>query len=150
MVGATVPADQPARGEGDPRPPAEIPVTSRLTLAARLLRLAHGAVAALGLASLATLWGCALTRRRGWPLHAAMAWLGVQGIAIVVGRGNCPLGPLQRTLGDPTPLFELMLPPGAAKRAFPVLFAATAAGVVGMWLRPPITESGGRLSAKAG
>ena len=93
------------------------------------LRIFHIAVALLGLSSLAYLWICAVTGRRDLWLGLAIGWLGVEGIAVLVGRGNCPLGPLQRRLGDPTPCFELVLPPGAAKAAFPVLFVLVLCGL---------------------
>jgi hypothetical protein len=103
--------------------------TRRLTSAAMALRTFHIAVALLGLGSLAYLWICAVTGRRDLWLALAIGWLGVQGIAVLIGRGNCPLGPLQRRLGDPTPFFELVLPPRAAKAAFPVLFVLVAGGL---------------------
>jgi hypothetical protein len=58
-------------------------------------------------------------------------------VALVIGRGNCPLGPFQARLGDPVPLFELVLPPRAAKAAVPVLAAVTAAGVAALVVLPP-------------
>jgi hypothetical protein len=53
----------------------------------------------------------------------------IEGAALAVGRGKCPLGPLQAKLGDPVPLFELVLPPRGAKAAVPVLAAASVAGI---------------------
>jgi hypothetical protein len=100
-----------------------------LSNAAMALRTFHVAVALLGLGSLAYLWICAVTGRRDLWLGLVIGWLGVEGIAVLIGRGNCPLGPLQRRVGDPTPCFELVLPPRAAKAAFPVLFALTAGGL---------------------
>ena len=50
-------------------------------------------------------------------------------MALVIGRGNCPLGPLQSRAGDPVPLFELVLPPRAAKAAIPILAAVAVAGL---------------------
>src|SRR5687768_6580427 len=47
--------------------------------------------------------------RRDRALPRSIAFLGVEGIALVVGRGNCPLGLFQRDLGDPVPFFELVL-----------------------------------------
>ena len=79
---------------------------------------------------------CALTGRRDRALGAALAALSVQGVTLVIGRGNCPLGPLQRQLGDPAPLFELVLPPRAAKVAIPALIAVTLGGVAILALRP--------------
>ena len=45
-------------------------------------------------------------------------------------RGNCPLGPLFRRLGDEKPLFELVLPRRAAKLAIPLLTSITSVGAV--------------------
>jgi hypothetical protein len=101
----------------------------RLSNVAMALRVFHIAVAVIGLASLGYLWTCAVTGRRDGWLGLAIGWLGVEGIAILIGRGSCPLGPLQRRLGDPTPCFELVLPARAAKAVFPVLFAVTAVGL---------------------
>jgi hypothetical protein len=65
-----------------------------------------------------------------------MALLLAQGAALAVGRGNCPLGPFQRRLGDPVPMFELVLPPRAAKAAIPILLVVAATGIVAVLLRP--------------
>jgi hypothetical protein len=43
--------------------------------------------------------------------------------------------PVQRRLGDPVPMFELVLPPRAAKKAVPALAAVALAGCV-LALRP--------------
>jgi hypothetical protein len=58
-------------------------------------------------------------------------------VALVIGRGNCPLGPFQARLGDPVPLFELVLPARAAKAAIPILAVVTIAGMAALVLRPP-------------
>jgi hypothetical protein len=42
------------------------------------------------------------------------------------------MGPLQQQWGDPVPLFELVLPPKAAKAAVPALAALTVAGLLGL------------------
>jgi hypothetical protein len=106
---------------------------------ARALRLAHAVIAVAELTGLAYVWACALQRRRDRWLTTAVGILCVQGIGVVIGRGNCPLGPLQRRLGDPTPLFDLVLSPRAAKAAFPVLLVATLTAMVAVLMRPPIT-----------
>ena len=55
---------------------------------------------------------------------------------VAANRGDCPLGGLQRErLGDPVPLFELVLSPRAAKRAVPTLGAITAAGLALLVIR---------------
>ena len=102
---------------------------------AKALRVAHIAIALAGLSSLGYVWLCALTGRRDRILSAALATLSVQGAALLIGRGNCPLGPLQQRLGDPKPLFELVLPPRAAKAAVPVLIAVALGGVAIVALR---------------
>jgi hypothetical protein len=101
----------------------------RLTGAALALRTVHVAVATVELAALGDLWFCALTNRRGKALWVAVAVLALEGVGLVVGRGDCPLGPLQERVGDPVPLFELVLPPRAAKAAVPVLASATFLGI---------------------
>ena len=54
---------------------------------------------------------------------------------MAANHGDCPLGPLQERLGDPIPLFELVLSPAAARRAVPALGLVTAAGLVLLVLR---------------
>jgi hypothetical protein len=70
-------------------------------------------------------------------LAASIGFLLVEGGALVVGRGDCPMGPLQAEWGDPVPFFELVLPPRAAKAAVPILALASVAGMVAVALRPP-------------
>jgi hypothetical protein len=102
---------------------------SGLGLRARVFRLAHAAWAFASMASLGYIWASALRRRRDRLVWACVGFLSLEGIALIVGRGNCPFGPLQRRLGDPVPLFELVLPPRAAKAAIPVLTVVTLAGI---------------------
>jgi hypothetical protein len=96
---------------------------------ARTFRIVHAAWSVVGLASLAYLWACATTGRRDRGLAASIAFLLVEGGALVVGRGDCPMGPLQAEWGDPVPFFELVLPPRAAKAAVPALAAVSLAGI---------------------
>ncbi len=101
------------------------------------LRTVHASIAAVELASLGYVWWCAFTRRRDRALRVAVAALWLEGVALVIGRGDCPLGPLQDRLGDPVPLFELALPPKAAKAAVPVLTGIALAGMaLLLWRRP--------------
>jgi len=102
---------------------------AELGCGAKALRLGHIGIAVVELGSLAYIWYCALSGRRDRLLGAALATLSVQGVALVIGRGNCPLGPLQKRLGDPGPLFELVLPPRAAKAAIPIFFVVALSGV---------------------
>jgi hypothetical protein len=52
-----------------------------------------------------------------------------------MGGGTCPIGPIQQRLGDPTPCFELVLPPRATKAAFLVLPPVALGGVILVALR---------------
>jgi hypothetical protein len=113
------------------------PVVARLSRGALALRAAHTALAVVELIGLGYLWACALRRRRGRLLTASVGLLVAEGAALVVGRGDCPLGPLQERCGDPTPLFQLVLPPRPAKAAVPVLAAVAVGGVVALAIRRP-------------
>jgi hypothetical protein len=104
---------------------------------ARAFRTFHALIAFVELAGLGYVWWCALTRRRGPYLGVSIAVLGIEGAGLIVGRGNCPLGPFQRKLGDQVPLFELVLPPRAAKAAVPVLSGVAIAGIALAVLRRP-------------
>ena len=95
------------------------------------LRAAHALIAVVQLVSLGYVWGCAISGRRAPHLELAAGLLVTEGAALVIGRGNCPLGPLQEQLGDPVPLFELVLGPAAARRAIPIL-ASVAVGGIGL------------------
>jgi hypothetical protein len=105
--------------------------------AAAAFRALHTAIAIVETAGLGYVWVCAITRRRDRVLRAAIAVLSIEGVALVIGRGNCPLGPVQGRLGDPVPLFELVLPPRVAKAAVPALTAVAASGIALVLLRPP-------------
>jgi len=117
----------------DVLPPSDRPTLGR---AAACFRVLHTLIAVVDLIGLGYVWVCALSHRRSTLLRLSVGALVVEGAALVVGRGNCPLGPLQRTLGDPVPLFELALPPRAAKAAVPVLAAVSVAGLVLLAARP--------------
>jgi hypothetical protein len=103
-----------------------------------MFRIAHAAWSVASLASLAYVWACALGRRRDRPLAGAVAFLSLEGLALIVGRGDCPMAPLQRRLGDPVPLFELVLPAAAAKAAIPVLTLVTIGGFAALIVRRPL------------
>ena len=92
-------------------------------------RAAHGLIAIAFLASIAYIWWCALTGRRGTWLRRVIVGLVGEGVVVAANHGDCPLGPLGDRIGDDVPLFELVLSPRAAKRAIPVLGAVTAAGL---------------------
>jgi len=109
--------------ELNPRPAKKLP------RAALAFRAAHAAIAVEMLLAIAYVWWCALSGRHGRLLHIAAASLIGEGVLVSANGGDCPLGGLQQRLGDPVPLFELVLSPRAAKRAVPTLGAITAAGL---------------------
>jgi hypothetical protein len=100
-------------------------------------RAFHTAIAVEQLLAIAYVWWCAITGRRDRLLRIAVATLIGEGVLVAANRGDCPLGGLQERLGDPVPLFELVLSPRAAKRAVPTLGAITAAGLVLLVVRGP-------------
>jgi hypothetical protein len=106
-----------------------------LSRSAVALRAGHTAIAVVELGCLGYVWACALTGRRDALLRVAIGILGAEGVGLVIGRGNCPLGPLQQRLGDPVPLFELILPPTWARRAVPILAGISLVGIA-LALRP--------------
>jgi hypothetical protein len=110
---------------------------STLGTKARRWRIVHAAWSVAGLSSLAYVWMSALTGRRDPVLWSAVGFLLVEGGALIVGRGNCPMGPLQAEWGDPVPFFELVLPPRAAKAAVPALAGASVAGIAAIVVLPP-------------
>jgi hypothetical protein len=83
------------------------------------------------------IWVSVLTRRRSPSMWAAIVFLVAEGAALVVGRGNCPVGPLQERWGDPVPFFELLLPPRAAKAAIPILAIVSVAAILAVVIRRP-------------
>ena len=121
------------------RPPASQPVVSWATLGgrARAWRVLHASWSVAQLWCLGDIWVSAMTRRRSRRLWAGVAFLGVEGAALIVGHGDCPVGPMQAEWGDPVPFFELVLPPRAAKAAVPLLAVVSVAGIVGLALRRP-------------
>jgi len=109
----------------------------KLSRAAMSFRALHAAIVVEQLLAIAYVWWCALSGRRDHLLRMAAASLIGEGVLVIANRGDCPLGPLQDRLGDPVPLFELVLSPRAAKRAVPTLGAITAAGLVLLMVRGP-------------
>jgi hypothetical protein len=115
---------------------------STLGIGARLFRVAHFVWGGFNMVALGYVWACALLRRRDRYLSSSVGLLGSEGVALVIGRGNCPFGRFQRRLGDPVPMFELLLPPRAAKAAIPILTLFTFSGFAALLLRPPADQNG--------
>jgi hypothetical protein len=118
-------------GENNSRPAA------KLSRTAMSFRVFHAAIAAVELLAIAYVWWCAITGRRDRLLCIAVAILIGEGVLVTANRGDCPLSGLQERLGDPVPLFELVLSPRAAKRAVTTMGAVTSAGLVLLVVRSP-------------
>jgi hypothetical protein len=103
--------------------------TPPLTPGALAFRALHTAIAAGFLHAIAYVWWCALSGRRGPLLRVAIVALTTEGTLVAANGGDCPLGGLQGRMGDPIPLFELVLSPRAAKCAVPVLGGVATAGI---------------------
>jgi hypothetical protein len=101
----------------------------KLSRSALTVRFVHAAIATWFLLAIAYVWWCALTGRRGTLLDFAVTALVAEGALVAANGGDCPLRGLQERVGDPVPLFELVLSPRAARRAVPVLGAVSALGI---------------------
>jgi hypothetical protein len=123
--------------------------TKRLSPAARVFRVAHGAVTVGFLGAITYVWWCALTRRRDRWLRLAVSALVTEGVVVAANHGDCPLGPLQARFGDPVPLFELALSPTAARRAVPTLGLVTTAGLILLARRAPSRQEYAPLADSA-
>lgn len=110
---------------------------SKLSPAAIAWRFIHASIAVGFVSAIGYVWSCALTRRRGPLLNAAVFALTSEGVLVALNHGDCPLGGLQRRLDDPVPFFELVLPARIAKRAVPALGVVTVVGLGTLWMRPP-------------
>jgi hypothetical protein len=104
---------------------------------AKAFRVAHLLAGVVNMSALGYVWLSAVRRRRDKSLAASVGVLSAEGLALVIGRGNCPFGPFQESLGDPVPMFELFLPPRAAKAAVPILTILVLTGFAAVALRPP-------------
>jgi len=115
---------------------------SELGPPAKAFRVVPAAWALVSMASLGYVWLAALSRRRDRWLAVSATFLSLEGVALIAGRGDCPFGPFQKRLGDPVPLFELVLPPRAAKAAIPVLVVVSLAGLAAAAIRGPRGDAG--------
>jgi hypothetical protein len=128
-------ADRTPSARGAPEPGKR--TWAELGARARAWRLLHAAWSGAQLACLGLLWARLIQRRRDPATWAAVAFLAAEGGGLVVGRGDCPMGRVQEAWGDPTPFFELLLPPRAAKAAVPALAVVAVATIAGLVVRSP-------------
>jgi hypothetical protein len=86
------------------------------------LRIVHGLIAAALIASVGAIYYAVVTETHGTWLYTALAALLLEGIVVMLNKGNCPSGHVSRRYGDSKPFFELFLPPRIAKQMFKVNF----------------------------
>jgi hypothetical protein len=102
-----------------------------------VVRGIHSAFALFFMSCLAYIYYAALGRKRSPLLAAAAGALLAEGAVVVINRGDCPLGPVHRRLGDEKTFFELFLPSRLARWAVPFFAAVTAFGFLLAMARPP-------------
>jgi hypothetical protein len=93
-----------------------------------LLRVLHGLIALMMIASVAVVYRSAASHTYNIWLFVATAALLIEGAAVALNGGDCPLSYLSRRHGDRKAFFELLLPKRAAKQMFKVNVAAIAVG----------------------
>jgi hypothetical protein len=101
----------------------------------RTLRIVHSAIGVCELGCLGYLWFCVFTLRRDKWLKVASSVLIGEGIALVVAKG-CPIGIVQRRLGDDVSMFELWFGPRIKSLAIPTFTVGTLMGFALLRARP--------------
>lgn len=92
-------------------------------------RAIHGLFAAFFVICLIYIFYCGISDRVGWLAWAAVCVMIIEGLAIWLNNGLCPLTSLQRRFGDDKGFFDLFLPDKMLKFVVPFFIAATIAGV---------------------
>jgi hypothetical protein len=95
-----------------------------------LLRLAHGLVALLLMASIGVIYYSAASHTHGIWLLLAMVALVAEGIVVALNKGNCPFSHLSTKYGDTKTFFELFLPKPIARQMFKINGVIIAVGSV--------------------
>jgi len=72
------------------------------------IRTFHFLIGITMTASVTYLWYAALYRRYDWWLALSLVALAVQGVALMLNKGDCPLGNVSARYGDRKTLFELV------------------------------------------
>jgi hypothetical protein len=99
-------------------------------------RVFHGLIAAGFISCVAVIYYAGITGSGGRKLAITVSLLAVEGTAVMLNAGNCPMAGIQGRMGDQTPFFELFLPPRVARLAVPFWFVVTAGGLGLVALRP--------------
>ena len=99
------------------------------------LRIIHGLIAVALIASVGAIYYAAVTKTHGTWLYVALGALLVEGIVVILNKGNCPFGYVSRRFGDSKPFFELLLPPRIARQMFKVNLVIVLIGSVLLLIR---------------
>lgn len=84
----------------------------------RLIRSVHASIALVMFAAIGVVYYSAVSQEYDLLLYLALVALLIEGIAITLNRGDCPLSYLQRRYGDDKAFFELFLPKRIARQMF--------------------------------
>jgi hypothetical protein len=84
----------------------------------RLIRFIHALIALLMFAAIGVVYYSAVSQEYDLLLSLALVVLFIEGVAITLNKGDCPLSYLQRKYGDDKTFFELFLPKKIAKQMF--------------------------------
>jgi len=95
-----------------------------------VLRLAHGFIALLLMASIGVVYYSAASHTRGVWLYLAIGALLAEGVVVALNKRNCPFSYLSAKYGDTKTFFELFLPKPIAKQMFKINGVIIAVGCV--------------------
>ena len=95
-----------------------------------VIRAIHSLLATILISSIMLLFYFALTDTFVVWTYLAVGALILEGVAVLINRGNCPLTPWHRKFGDEKGFFNLILPASWTPHASPVLSVIAAIGFV--------------------
>ena len=93
-----------------------------------IIRIIHAAFAILFISCIIFIYYCALTRQYSPWLYPAGILLVLEGIAVALNKGNCPLEPIHLRYGDNKGFFGLFLPEKILPYVIPGLAIIAAVG----------------------
>ena len=95
-----------------------------------ILRIVHASFALLFITCIIFVYYCALTRLASPWLYPAIILLLIEGIALWMNKGNCPLEPIHLRYGDDKGFFGLFLPAKLLPYVIPGLAVIAAVGLL--------------------
>ena len=93
-----------------------------------VIRIVHAGFALLFIACIIFIYYCAITRLASPWLYPATIILLIEGIAVGLNKGDCPLGPIHLRYGDDKGFFGLFLPARILPYVIPGLAVIAAVG----------------------